>query len=83
MGKWHLHGKKTEDIYNYSLAQQSIRDCGFHFAEAIYPENMGSSWSSPENNEGRNITHNMEHVVARAIEFMKKSIEVEKTPFFL
>lgn len=81
MGKWHLHAK--DDVYDYDLAQDSIRNCGFDYAEAIYPENMGSAWSSPDNNGGRNITHYMEHVVARAIDFMEEAIDQAEKPFFL
>jgi hypothetical protein len=81
VGKWHLH--TPDEAYDYVLAQGAIRDCGFDYAEAIYPENMGSPWSDPENNDGRNITHNMEHIVARAVEFMEESLDQAKKPFFL
>ena len=82
MGKWHLTAPGKGD-HNYTLAQEAIQGCGFHSAEAIYPENMGESWADPAYNEGRNITHNMEHMVARAVEFMEDAIKVQRKPFFL
>lgn len=74
-GKWHLSPSKTEDglLTEYSQVQNEVRSCGFDFAEAIYPENLQSAWNKGD------ISHNMEYVTYRAIEFINQSDE----PFFL
>ncbi len=41
VGKWHLTST-TQNSYTYEGIQDSIRECGFDFAESIYPENMDS-----------------------------------------
>jgi arylsulfatase A-like enzyme len=74
VGKWHLSSEGQND-YNYTAVQEDIRACGFDYAEAIYKENLGGSWAIE-------VTHNMEHVTAKAIEFIQNSA-AESKPFFL
>jgi arylsulfatase A-like enzyme len=74
VGKWHLFNDGNDD-YNYQAVQQEVRDCGFDFAEAIYKENLDGDWAI-------DVTHNMEHVTAKAIEFIEDSVADNK-PFFL
>lgn len=81
MGKWHLHS--PHEAHDYDEVRSDIRACGFDYAEAIYPENMAAEWASAASNGGTAVTHNMEHVVSRAIEFMEDSLEGDDSPFFL
>lgn len=71
VGKWHL--ARTGNTYSYDSYTAGIRECGFDFAEAIYPENLGS-WAAND------VHHNMEHVVSEAINFIS---EESTDPFFL
>ena len=50
-----------------------MKDCGFDTAEAIYKENMVGRWYG-------DATHNMEHVTAETLEFIRDN---QDEPFFL
>lgn len=80
VGKWHLHSSDNQNIFDYGDAQEDIRKCGFDFAEAIYPENLGSAWADTYTNVS--ISHNMEHVTSEALLFMETAI-ADGDPFFL
>jgi len=74
--------ENTESEFNYTLVQETIRSCGFDFAEAIYPENMGGSWVQSFANI--TIDHNMEHVTSKALEFIDIALgNNDPKPFFL
>lgn len=78
IGKWHLTSSDRDVAFEYEEIKQDIRDCGFDYAEAIYPENLNSAWT-----EGYDeIGHNMEHLTSRALEFMESAISLQQ-PFFL
>lgn len=83
IGKWHLTSSALlEDMngnYSYSEAQAEITKCGFEFAEAIYPENLNEKWHDTT------IDHNMEHLTARAIEFIDHAVNSGSSPqpFFM
>ena len=69
-GKWHL---SDNDDVSYDRIQRMVKDCGFDTAEAIYKENMVGRWYG-------DATHNMEHLTAEALEFIRDN---QDEPFFL
>jgi len=76
VGKWHLTSDDGGQ-YSYGKIQDDIKDCGFDFAEAIYKENLWGDWYG-------DVTHNMEHVTSKAIEFIESAVAgEEEQPFFL
>ena len=72
VGKWHL-GVDSSSDHNYTEVQEYVRACQFDFAEAIYKENLSGDWAI-------DVTHNMEHITAEAIEFIEDDELVEITP---
>jgi len=80
VGKWHLsESDRNANTFIYTDLQDEVRQCGFDYAEALYPENLSSGWTS----QYENVNHNMEHVASRAIQFMDESINDFEEPFFL
>eukprot|EP00522_Entomoneis_paludosa_P001916 CAMPEP_0172471286 /NCGR_PEP_ID=MMETSP1065-20121228/67739_1 /TAXON_ID=265537 /ORGANISM="Amphiprora paludosa, Strain CCMP125" /LENGTH=574 /DNA_ID=CAMNT_0013229381 /DNA_START=20 /DNA_END=1745 /DNA_ORIENTATION=+ len=77
VGKWHL-GEWTNDL-GYRQLQESVRNCGFDVSEAVYPHNMAGDWVR---RYGYEISHNMEHVAAEAIDFIQGSVRRDEN-FFL
>jgi arylsulfatase A-like enzyme len=55
VGKWHLYSNKgSQSEFDYEEIQSKIRSCGFDFAEAVYPENLGGDWTDV-------FTHTIDH----------------------
>jgi len=79
VGKWHLSEVEKSE-YSYEKSVKQIERCGFDYVDGIYMENLFFFNGT--------ISHNMEWVTAKAIEFLKQTTtndEKNKSdkPFFL
>jgi len=78
-GKWHLHREHDND--NYAESKMAVENCGFHYADSIYMDNM--------RNLGDGALHNMEWVADNAIKFIYNNVSYpdglshENEPFFM
>eukprot|EP00928_Gymnodinium_smaydae_P081382 TRINITY_DN64918_c0_g1_i1.p1 TRINITY_DN64918_c0_g1~~TRINITY_DN64918_c0_g1_i1.p1 ORF type:complete len:544 (-),score=52.82 TRINITY_DN64918_c0_g1_i1:54-1685(-) len=74
-GKWHLATGQRTSVPSYAEQQKNIESCGFTWADGIYLENFDSGAFASSGD----LSHNMEWVTAKAIEFIESGDE----PFFL
>lgn len=74
VGKWHLAAGASFDT-PYTSQTQQVQKAGFDYVDGLYITNL-------DDEGGESLSHNMEWVMERALNFMDSAIRTE-LPFFL
>lgn len=84
VGKWHLSKVNTSYDFSYDEYRETVKSCGFDFAEALYAENLDNDHTQGVDLDvdDQQFTHNMEWVTHEAVNFIHTSANADE-PFLL